>query len=113
RGLEQDRVVAPYATQLAATIDPHGALKNLERLCLLGAEGTYGFYEALDYTPGRLENGQKFALVRSYMAHHQAMGFLAILNRLTDNIVPRRLRAEPAVRAAELLLEERVPYEAP
>jgi len=112
RGLEQDRVVAPYASQLAVSIDPHDALTNLDRLRELGAEGPYGFYEALDFTPSRLEAGQKYAVVQQYMVHHQAMGFLAILNRLTDNVMHRRLRAEPAVRAAELLLEERVPYEA-
>jgi cyclic beta-1,2-glucan synthetase len=113
RGLEQDRVVAPYATQLAVSVDPHEALKNLERLRQLGGEGRFGFYEALDFTQARVETGEKYTVIKSYMAHHQAMGFLAILNRLTDNIMHRRLRNEPAVRAAELLLEERIPIEAP
>ena len=47
------------------------------------------------------------------MAHHQGMGLCAIANRLKGDICNRRLRAEPAVRAVELLLHERVPIDAP
>ncbi|OWK36353.1 glycoside hydrolase family 94 protein [Fimbriiglobus ruber] len=113
RGLEKDRVVAPYATLLAVDVDPTAALANMAHLRLDGGEGPYGFYEALDYTPARVPANARCQVVRSYMAHHQGMGFVAIVNRLTGGIMRRRLRAEPAVRAAELLLEERVPYDAP
>ena len=50
RGLSEDIVIAPYATALAAMIDPAAALENFARLEEAGAAGTYGFYEALDYT---------------------------------------------------------------
>ena len=39
RGLEKDRVVAPYATAMAAMIAPREALENLRRLAHEGAEG--------------------------------------------------------------------------
>ena len=39
----------------------------------LGARGRYGFYEALDFTPPRLPEGERVAIVRSFMAHHQGM----------------------------------------
>ena len=51
RGLADNFVVAPYATGLAAMVDPAAARANLERLAGVGALGRYGFYEALDYTP--------------------------------------------------------------
>ena len=54
RGLEKDRVVAPYATAIAAMIAPREALDNFRRLASEGAEGPFGFYEAIDYTPDRL-----------------------------------------------------------
>ncbi|MGH9594679.1 MAG: glucoamylase family protein, partial [Bryobacteraceae bacterium] len=48
RGLGEDVVIAPYATALAAMIDPAAALRNFARLKQAGGSGAYGFYEALD-----------------------------------------------------------------
>jgi cyclic beta-1,2-glucan synthetase len=109
RGLSSDTVIAPYATGLAAMIDPEAAAKNYERMARLGARGAYGWYEALDYTRARLPDGVKFAVVRCYMAHHQAMSLVAINNALLDGAMRRRFHAEPIVQAAELLLQERMP----
>ena len=50
RGLSEDVVIAPYATGLAAMVDPAAAVQNFRRLAAAGASGAYGFYEALDYT---------------------------------------------------------------
>jgi cyclic beta-1,2-glucan synthetase len=50
RGLGEDVVVAPYATGLAAMVDPAAAVRNFARLEEAGGRGAYGFYEALDYT---------------------------------------------------------------
>lgn len=71
RGLADDMVVAPYATLLALLVYPQKACENLLRLEQSGAHGEYGFYEALDYTPSRLATGQLYAVVQSWMAHHQ------------------------------------------
>ena len=54
RGLGENMVIAPYATALAAMVDPRAAVANFERLAEIGAQGRYGLYEALDYTPTRL-----------------------------------------------------------
>src|SRR6185436_317413 len=54
RGLGENIVVAPYATALATMVDPRAASANLRRLVTAGAQGRYGFYEALDYTPVRV-----------------------------------------------------------
>ncbi|PYM53751.1 MAG: hypothetical protein DMD77_25660, partial [Candidatus Rokuibacteriota bacterium] len=109
RGLSEDLVIAPYATALAAMIDPAAAAENLARLATLGARGAYGFYEALDYTATRLPEGDDAGLVRAYMAHHQGMSVVAIANVLHDGAMRARFHAEPIVKAADLLLQERAP----
>ncbi len=109
RGLSESIVIAPYASGLASMIDPAAAARNYERMAGIGACGDYGWYEALDYTPARLPEGAKFAIVRSYMAHHQGMTLVAIANALQDGAMRARFHAEPIVRATELLLQERMP----
>src|SRR3569832_2649301 len=39
RGLSENTVIAPYASGLAAMINPAAALKNLDRLTRMGARG--------------------------------------------------------------------------
>jgi cyclic beta-1,2-glucan synthetase len=109
RGLSEDLVVAPYATMLAAMVAPRRALENLHRLEREGALSHYGFYEAIDYTPERLPQNQKRALVRAFMTHHQGMSLVALDNLLHGQIMQRRFHAEPLVQATELLLQERIP----
>ncbi|HQT77358.1 MAG TPA: glycosyl transferase, partial [Rhodopila sp.] len=75
----------------------------------IGARGDYGWYEALDYTPSRRPEGTKVVIMRAYMAHHQAMTVVGIANALQDGRMRARFHAEPIVRAAELLLQERMP----
>ncbi|HKG90773.1 MAG TPA: glucoamylase family protein [Gemmatimonadaceae bacterium] len=107
RGLGRDLVVAPYATALAAMVEPQAALANLRTLERKGALGPYGFRDALDYTRPGL--GQRFALVGTYMAHHIGMGLAALTNVLTGDVWRRRFHADALVRSAELLLHERIP----
>ncbi len=109
RGLSENAVVAPYATALATMVDPGAAARNFARLTAIGARGRYGFYEALDYTPTRLPEGKDVAIVRAFMAHHQAMTVVAIANALLDGQMRARFHAEPIVQATELLLQERTP----
>jgi cyclic beta-1,2-glucan synthetase len=113
RGLGQDLVIAPYATMLALRVRPVQAAANLRRLVEEQAEGPYGFYEAIDYTPSRLPPNQRSLVVRSYMAHHQGMSLIALANQLLNAPMPRRFHAEPMVRATELLMQERMPRGAP
>jgi cyclic beta-1,2-glucan synthetase len=109
RGLSEDVVIAPYATGLAAMVDPAAAVRNFRRLEAAGAAGAYGFYEALDYTAPRLPEGADVAVVRAYMAHHQGMLLVAIANAVQDGAMRTRFHAEPIVQATELLLQERTP----
>ena len=109
RGLGEDVVIAPYATALAAMIDPVAALQNFRLLEDAGGNGKYGFYEALDYTSTRLPEGETVAVVRTFLAHHQGMSLIAIANLLNDGAMRSRFHIEPMVQATELLLQERTP----
>ena len=109
RGLADNLVIAPYATGLAAMVDAPGACRNYGRLAGMGARGRFGFYEALDFTAERRPVGAPFAIVRSFMAHHQGMTIVAIANVLQDGRMRDRFHQEPMIRAAELLLQERTP----
>ncbi len=110
RGLANDLVVAPYATLLALPFAPREACENLRRLAAHEeARGAYGLYEAVDYSPSRIPRGKSRAVVRAFMTHHQGMGLIAMANLLLGGPMVRRFMADPAMRATDLLLQERMP----
>ena len=109
RGLSDDVVVAPYAAMLALPMDARAVISNLADFSTEGAEGRYGYYEALDYTAGRVPAGKRRAVVKAYFAHHQGMAFVALGNALQHGRMRERFHADPTVGSAELLLQERVP----
>ncbi len=113
RGLSENRVVAPYATGLATMVDPAAAVRNFAALAALGAEGRFGFYEAVDFTGSRLQDRDQPAIVRSFMAHHQGMTITAIANTLLDGRLRDLFHAEPMIQGVELLLQERIPRDVP
>ena len=88
---------------------PCAAARNLRRLAEVGARGSHGFYEALDYTGSRVPEGATVAIVRAHMAHHQGMTLLALSNVLREGVMRARFHAEPIIQATELLLQERAP----
>ncbi len=110
RGLAEDLVIAPYASVLALMVEPEAACRNL---------GTAG-----GRRPARrlrlLRSGRLHSLpiaardaisvtVRQFMAHHEGMSLLSLAYLLLDKPMQRRFLADPMLRAAELLLQERVP----
>jgi cyclic beta-1,2-glucan synthetase len=109
RGLGDEAVVAPYATGLAAMLDPTAAMRNFERLQKLGARGRFGWYEALDFTPARLPERVEVVPVRAFMAHHQGMILVAIANVLKDGMFRTCFHSNSVIQATELLLQERTP----
>ena len=139
RGLADELVVAPYATVLAALLEPGAAALNLRRLEKLGALGPLGFYDAIDFTvrkprengdassPDRADTFPRVAapalpgdsglgvgtIVRTYMAHHQGMTLVALANVLAGDTMVERFHADPRIKATELLLQERIPRRAP
>lgn len=109
RGLANDMVTAPYASLLALATSPAAVAENLKELQKLGMEGTYGFYEAIDFTPSRLDGHRRYSIVKSYMAHHQGMILASLNNFFNTDILQERFHNIPVVRAAELLLQEKMP----
>ncbi|WP_214630157.1 GH36-type glycosyl hydrolase domain-containing protein [Paenibacillus agaridevorans] len=109
RGLEQDLVLAPYATIMALPYAPAEGMLALGQMDKLGGRGQYGYYEALDFTPRRLKQDGKHAVILSFMAHHQGMSMLTLSNLLLPQSMIDRFHRNKEVRAAELLLQERIP----
>jgi len=109
RGLAEDLVITPYASALALMVAPAAACKNLQRLAHERRAGAYGFYEAVDYTRRRLPPDETSVTIRSFLLHHQGMSLLALVNLLRDFPMQRRFMACPLLKAADLLLQERMP----
>ena len=107
RGLARDLVIAPYASVLALMVEPERSMSNLRSLENYGTLGPWGFRDSVDFT--RPLQGQRYAVVQSYMAHHIGMSFVALTNALMTGLWQRRFHADPMVRSAELLLHERIP----
>mgnify|MGYP001574364078 CR=1 FL=1 len=107
--LADDLVIAPYASVLALMVMPKDSCANLELMSRMGIIGRFGFYESIDYTPGRVPQGHNYSVVRSFMAHHSGMNLLAINNVLLDDRMQKRFFSDPEVRTSILLLQERVP----
>jgi cyclic beta-1,2-glucan synthetase len=114
RGMEEELVVAPYASMLALNVAPRETVQNMKRLAGLGMLSNYGYFEAMDFSrqpqrdPGSkpLNRG---VIIEAYMAHHQGMAFLALTNFLQGNPFLRRFHSDSRVRAFEALLQERIP----
>jgi cellobiose phosphorylase len=113
RGLEDDLVVAPYATALALQVDALGSIENFKRLEKIGMRGAYGFYESIDYTRQRVPEGERGVIVRNFMVHHQGMSLVSFDNVLHNGIMRERFHADPRVQAAAPLLYESVPTSPP
>ncbi|MFO7678835.1 MAG: glucoamylase family protein, partial [Chloroflexota bacterium] len=96
---------------LALPFQPQAVSLNLTHLTSLGMMGRYGLYEALDFSPIRLELGQTSAIVCSYMAHHQGMILLSLVNYLHNDLMVARFHADPHIQSVELLLQEQVPVQ--
>lgn len=113
RGLADDLVMAPYASAMALMVAPLESIRNLALLAAKGIIGRYGLYEAVDHTPSRVPAGERFVIVRSWMAHHSGMSLMAIDYLLNDQPMQRRFMADPQSNSAQLLLQERIPLARP
>ena len=113
RGLNDNMVVAPYASLMCLEYKPKVVYSNIKKLKKYKALSNYGFYEAIDFTKKHIGKNEKYALVKSYMAHHQGMILTAINNYINEDVVKSRFHNNPDISAAEILLKERVPLSIP
>ena len=109
RGLGEDMVIAPYATLMALVVAPQKACDNLVELENMGARGEYGFYEALDHSPSRLDRGQIYVDCPLLYGTPSGHGLAGTLPLLLDAPMVDRFAANPSFQSARLLLQERVP----
>ena len=108
RGLKDELVVSPYSSIMAISRDTENVINNLYELEKLGAYQKYGFYESIDYTPNRIYK-DKYAIVKTYMAHHQGLILSAINNYINNDILIKRFSNNPEIKMASMLLQEKVP----
>ncbi len=104
RGLENSYVVSPYSTYLSLCLAGGDGPENLRRIAGYGMYGSYGLYEALDFTASGSEKPEP---VRSYMAHHVGMSLCALDNFLGGDIIQKRFMRDLRVKGALELLDER------
>ena len=109
RGLSDEIVVSSYASSLALPDIPQEVVQNLKELQKRGMYQKYGFYEAIDYTPTRVRKGKEYELVKTYMAHHEALILLSINNLFHDNVLQKRFMQNPEMQAIQILLQEKMP----
>lgn len=109
RGLADEAVVSGYGSMLAIADYPKQVIDNIKELDKQGIMGKYGIYEAIDYTSNRLKYGEKKAVVKTFMAHHQGLILLAINNLFNENIIQERFSDNPEIKAIEILLQEKMP----
>jgi hypothetical protein len=109
QGLARDIVVSPYSSFLSLVVDAKSGMANIERMRDMGWLGTYGFYEAADFTLSRVSAGGTCETVRCWLAHHQGMSLMSVANVLCNFSIQRRFHAEPKVAATERLLHEKSP----
>lgn len=111
RGLEDDLVVSPYSTFLALQEGEISAISNLKNLEKLGGFGQYGFFEAIDFTGSRLKKDEKYAIIKTYMAHHQGLILNSINEYINNDILQKRFNNNPEIEAVQILLQERMPLD--
>ena len=109
RGLADELVVSSYGGILAVNDFPKEEIQNLKRLEQHGMYGKYGFYESIDFTPERVEKDKNYAVVKTYMAHHQGLILLSINNLFNHNILQKRFVSNPEIEATTILLQETMP----
>lgn len=106
---DDDLAAAPHGAALALGVAPALAAANLRRMADQGLLGETGFYEALEYAPARLPQGERQAVVRAQLARHQAATLLALARHLLGEPMQRRFARDPELRAALGLLHEAAP----
>ena len=109
RGLADEMVTSSYGTILAINDAPIETVENLKKLEKEGMYNKYGFYESIDYTLSRLRKGERAAVIKTYMAHHQGLILLSLDNLFNNNILQKRFMQNPEMEAVKILLEERMP----
>lgn len=109
RGLSDEKVVSSYGSIMAINKYPIEVLNNIKNLESKEMYSKYGLYESIDFTKTRLSIDKEYEVVKTYMAHHQALILLSINNLFNYNILQKRFLKVPELEAAKTLLQEKMP----
>ncbi|MCL2033936.1 MAG: hypothetical protein FWG94_04305 [Oscillospiraceae bacterium] len=107
RYLDRELVISPYSTFITIPQNPNSSMQNLKKLRELGVYGRYGFFEAVDFTAGRVGAGA-LCVTRSYMAHHIGMSMVASCNALFENRMQERFMKDNDMKSAVEFLQEKI-----
>ena len=107
KGQNRNTVVSPYSSFLTLPYDFEASYNNLAWLKRIGLYGKYGHYEAIDFTPERVQENH-YQIIKSYMAHHIGMSMIAANNALNANVMQQRFMRDKMMNRANELLQEKV-----
>ena len=107
RGLEDELVVSPYSTVISMEYDIRRGIDNLKRLMRRGLLGKYGFFDAIDFTKGRMVRNKQSMIIKNYMVHHNGMVMMALDNIINNDVFKKRFHSISEVKAYEILLKEK------
>lgn len=113
RDVTENTVITPYASLLALPLRPQAVYENIKQLDAVAMHGFLGFYEAIDYTPARVSSRGRYAIIRSYMAHHQGMILTSVTNYLLGDVMIERFHTDLRVQSFSMLLQEKIPTQVP
>ena len=102
-----ENIRSPYSAYLSLCMLGRTAVKNLQAFESRGMYGKYGLYEALDFN-----DNSGGVCVKSYMAHHVGMSFIAVINALKDDLFVKRFISDVRTLSATELLQEKIPVDA-
>ncbi len=88
---------------------PKTAIEALHHYDELGMTGSYGYYEAMDFTPSRLKTQNEFEIVKSYMAHHQGMMLCGVYNYKRNGFFRELFMSIDKYRGCAEMLNEYIP----
>ncbi len=108
RGIDEDIVIAPYATALTLCTNKKDAVENLKKIKSINAYDEYGFFESIDYTPSRTGK-EKYQIVKTYMAHHQGLILGSINNVLNKDVLKKYFLSNEQIEATQIILQEKFP----
>ena len=108
RGLKNEIVVSPYSSIMTISKNYNSVVKNIKELIKIGAYDKFGFYDSIDYTRNRIGKND-YAVVKTYMAHHQGLILASINNFINQNVFVERFNENPEILSVQILLQERVP----
>lgn len=107
KGQNRNTVISPYSSFLTLPFDFEASYHNLAWLKKIGLYGKYGHYEAIDFTPERVQENH-YQIIKSYMAHHIGMSMIAANNALNENVMQKRFLRDKMMNRANELLQEKV-----